>query len=251
MANLTGVSVRTIQYYDKIGLLHPSARSKTGYRLYNDGKIFQLQQILFYKEAGLTLKEIQKNISSQTFDHEQELIKQKILLIEKKQKIEKMIKQIDLILGGTLNMDFESYKKTLALKIPNNTSQADRESILNAITPDQLETIQEVWGIDKFFDFLNSDSPMRKDMNSFIQKGNQLVESVLHTSDPQQQTQLITEWMLLISEYTQLDFKTVVSSMRESYLSHQLTIDSVNAKFGTNTNQKLAKLLGDYEKHLA
>ena len=61
MANLTGVSVRTIQDYDKIGLLHPSARSKTGYRLYNDGKIFQLQQILFYKEAGLTLKEIQKN----------------------------------------------------------------------------------------------------------------------------------------------------------------------------------------------
>ena len=250
MAKLTGVSVRTIQYYDKIGLLKPTTKSNSGYRLYNDGKLFQLQQILFYKEAGLTLAEIREALLVDSSDNQKKLLKQKILLLEKKMEIEKMITKVDLMLEAGTDMDFEAYKKTLATKIPENTALEDKEAILNAITPDQLETIKLVWGIDQFFEFLNRDSPMQKNMDSFILKGNQLVEKLLDSTDPEIQTTLITEWMNLIVKYTQLDLLTVVSSMKVSYSSHQLTINSVNGKFGAQANEKLAQLLTDYEKHM-
>lgn len=53
-----GVTVRTLHHYDKAGLLSPSGRSRTGYRLYGDADLARLQQILFYRELGFTLDEI-------------------------------------------------------------------------------------------------------------------------------------------------------------------------------------------------
>ena len=161
-----------------------------------------------------------------------------------------MIKQIDLLLEGGIDMDIESFKKTLETKIPEGTSTKEKETILNTITPDQLDTIKEVWGMDKFFDFLNSDSSFRKNMDSFVSKGNQLVSKILTSTNQADQTKLITEWITLISEYTQADFKKVVTSMKKSYQEHQLSIDSVNIRFGAHTNEKLAELLTVYENNL-
>jgi DNA-binding transcriptional MerR regulator len=250
MAKLTGVSIRTIQYYDKIGLLTPSKKTASGYRLYSDSKLFQLQQILFYKEIGLSLKEIQKSISEGSSNNTKELIKQKFLLLEKKKNLETMITQIDLLLEGGINMDFESFKKTLSAKFPDDVSAKEKETVLDLITTENVDTIKETWGIDKFFDFLNTDSTLRKDMSSFVSIGNTLISKILTSTNQAEQTKLITEWMTLISEYTQIDFNKIVASMKKSYQEHQLTIDSVNTKFGPHTNQKLSELLTVYEKNL-
>lgn len=58
VAKLTGVSIRTLQYYDEIGLLKPSKLTSSGYRMYDDTALQTLQQILFFKELGFQLKEI-------------------------------------------------------------------------------------------------------------------------------------------------------------------------------------------------
>ena len=58
IAKLTGVSPRTLQYYDEIGLLKPSKLTASGYRLYGEEALQTLQQILFFKELGFQLKEI-------------------------------------------------------------------------------------------------------------------------------------------------------------------------------------------------
>ena len=58
VAELTGISTRTLQYYDEIGLLKPSELTQSGYRLYNDEALQKLQQILFFKELGFKLKDI-------------------------------------------------------------------------------------------------------------------------------------------------------------------------------------------------
>ncbi len=58
VAELTGVSTRTLQYYDEIGLLKPSELTESGYRLYDDESLQKLQQILFFKELGFKIKEI-------------------------------------------------------------------------------------------------------------------------------------------------------------------------------------------------
>lgn len=68
LAASAGVTVRTLHYYDRIGLLRPSRHSAAGYRLYDDEAALRLQQILFYRELGLSLEEIGKLLGSPGFD---------------------------------------------------------------------------------------------------------------------------------------------------------------------------------------
>ena len=60
VSELTGISVRTLQYYDEIGLLAPTKLTDSGYRLYDDAALGTLQQILFFKELDFSLKEIMR-----------------------------------------------------------------------------------------------------------------------------------------------------------------------------------------------
>ena len=64
IAEITGISARTLHYYDEIGLLKPTAKSEAGYRLYDDKALETLQQILFFREFDIPLKEIKSIITS-------------------------------------------------------------------------------------------------------------------------------------------------------------------------------------------
>ena len=77
VSKLTGVSVRTLQYYDKIGLLQPTKYTDSGYRLYDDTALETLQQILLLKELEFPLKEIAKILSSPGFDREKALFERR------------------------------------------------------------------------------------------------------------------------------------------------------------------------------
>lgn len=68
MANLAGVSVRTLHYYDEIDLFKPTAVGDNGYRYYSDEALFQLQQILLYREMALDLRQIKDIMADEAFD---------------------------------------------------------------------------------------------------------------------------------------------------------------------------------------
>ena len=68
LADLAGVSARTLRYYDSIGLLKPACVSEAGYRLYGEREVDLLQQILFYRERGMDLKEIRDILYTENFD---------------------------------------------------------------------------------------------------------------------------------------------------------------------------------------
>ena len=68
LAKLAGVTIRTLRYYDEIGLLSPAQTGENGYRLYNQGSLLQLQQILFYRELDVPLKDIHSILNSPGFD---------------------------------------------------------------------------------------------------------------------------------------------------------------------------------------
>ncbi|KIO69446.1 hypothetical protein B4064_1206 [Caldibacillus thermoamylovorans] len=87
--------IRTIHHYDQIGLLTPKEITDSGYRLYSEENLETLQQILFFKELGFTLKEIKKFINSPSFNRQEALILQRKMLIEKRNKVDKMIETID------------------------------------------------------------------------------------------------------------------------------------------------------------
>ncbi|WNF21137.1 MerR family transcriptional regulator [Mesobacillus jeotgali] len=91
VAEFTGVSIRTLHHYDRIGLLTPEAVSTAGYRLYSEENLERLQQILVFKEMDLSLHEIKEIIDRPEFNRKENLIKHKKLLIAKKKRLEEMI----------------------------------------------------------------------------------------------------------------------------------------------------------------
>ncbi len=107
VSKLTGVSIRTLQYYDTIGLLKPGKYTEAGYRLYDDTALERLQQILLFKELEFSLKEIKKIIDAPNFDRAKALEQQIELLTLKKEHLENLI---DFARGiktiGVKKMDF-------------------------------------------------------------------------------------------------------------------------------------------------
>ena len=85
VSDLTGVSVRTLQYYDKIGLLSPTELTDAGYRLYDNTALERLQQILLFRELEFPLKEIKAILDSPNYDSKKALSQQIELLELKKQ----------------------------------------------------------------------------------------------------------------------------------------------------------------------
>ncbi|MFP3821825.1 MerR family transcriptional regulator, partial [Bacillus sp. SIMBA_008] len=84
VADLIGVSIRTLHHYDQIGLLTPQETTDSGYRLYSEENLEQLQQILFFKELDFSLKEIKEIITNPSFNRREAFILQKKMLIEKR-----------------------------------------------------------------------------------------------------------------------------------------------------------------------
>lgn len=88
----SGVSIRTLQYYDKIGLLKPAEYTDAGYRLYHDAQLERLQQILLFRELEFPLKDIQKILDAPDFDREKALDQQITLLELQKEHLEKLLR---------------------------------------------------------------------------------------------------------------------------------------------------------------
>jgi len=110
VSKLTGVSVRTLQYYDTIGLLKPSGYTEAGYRLYDDTALERLQQILLFKELEFPLKEIKGIIDAPDFDRNKALQQQIELLTMKKEHLENLIDFArGLKLLGVRKVDFKVF----------------------------------------------------------------------------------------------------------------------------------------------
>ena len=112
VSNLTGISVRTLHYYDEIGLLKPTGKSEAGYRLYDDKALETLQQVLFFREFDIPLKEIKAVMANPALDRNQILQMQRKMLTAKKERLKRLIASIDDILKGENKMDFAVFSKT-------------------------------------------------------------------------------------------------------------------------------------------
>ena len=112
ISDVTGISVRTLHYYDEIGLLKPTEKSEAGYRLYDDKALETLQQILFFREFDIPLKEIKAVMNDPALERNQILQMQRKMLVAKKERMERLISSIDDILKGENKMDFAVFSKT-------------------------------------------------------------------------------------------------------------------------------------------
>lgn len=154
VAQLTGVSIRTLQYYDEIGLLKPSALTESGYRLYDDDALRPLQQILFFKELGFQLKEIDEILKDPDFDRIAAFRKQKELFLLKRRRMDRLIQLLDRLEKGEQDMSFKEFDLTDYLSALENFKTSQTETVIkpNVITLSLIRsTISNI-----AFDFLIS-----------------------------------------------------------------------------------------------
>lgn len=152
VSKLAGVSIRTLQYYDKIGLLHPAGYTEAGYRLYDDAELERLQHILLFRELEFPLKEIKAIMNSPDFDRGKALEQQIELLKLKKEHIENLINfALGIKLIGVKHMDFTAFDRS---KLDEYSRQA-RE--LYGDTPQYKEMQEKAKGRTKEDDNLLAD----------------------------------------------------------------------------------------------
>lgn len=132
VSDLTGISVRMLHYYDKIGLLKPSQITDAGYRLYNDKSLETLQQILFLKELDIPLKEVKEIIASAHFDKMQALENQKKLLILKRNRLRDLIELINKTLKGENTMSFKEFDMSEYFNALEEFKKEHRDKIIKA-----------------------------------------------------------------------------------------------------------------------
>ena len=149
-AEFTGVSVRTLHYYDEIGLLKPAYTDEyNGYRFYDEDSLLRMQEILFYRELDFPLKSIIEILSSPDYNKEKALAEQKKLLILKKERLEKLISAIDGAVKGKNimkafdNSEFEKYKDEVKEKWGKTQAYSEYTEKSKSYTKDSYNSMAE------------------------------------------------------------------------------------------------------------
>ena len=129
-AEQIGVSVRTLHYYDEIGLLKPSeVDAQNGYRFYDERSLERMQEILFYRELDFSLKTIAQILSSPDYDKQQALTRQRKLLLAKKERLERLIDALDSLEKGEgfmkPNNEYEDLKNKYAEEVRQRWGSTD------------------------------------------------------------------------------------------------------------------------------
>ncbi|MEL1135643.1 MerR family transcriptional regulator [Desulfitobacterium sp. THU1] len=95
LAHLAGISSRTLRYYDEIGILKPARIASSGYRIYGQHEVDRLQQILFYRELGMSLEGIKDIINTADFDGDKALREHREKLLEKREQLDQLIENVE------------------------------------------------------------------------------------------------------------------------------------------------------------
>lgn len=111
-ARLTGVTERTLRYYDRIGLLRPSGMTEGGYRLYDEDALRRLQQILFFRELGFPLAQIREIMASPGYDMNEALRRHRLLLIAERDRLNGLIDLAERTLKGENDMSFDAFDRS-------------------------------------------------------------------------------------------------------------------------------------------
>lgn len=155
-SRLSGVSVRTLHYYDEIGLLKPASVGKyTGYRYYDEDSLLRMQQILFYRELDFSLKQIHEIMTSPNYDKNKALAEQRKLLTLKKERLERLITAIDGAAKGENIMntfdtgELDRYKAEVQEKWGKTDAYQEHSEKTQNYTQDKWKSAEE--GLEEIF----------------------------------------------------------------------------------------------------
>ena len=131
VSSLAGVSIRTLRYYDELGLLKPTAVTEAGYRLYSDKDLERLQEIIFFKEMELPLEKIKRLLEDPSIDRQELLMMQQAILEKKRNRLNGIIELIQDVRKGVNTMSFEAFNEEDIEKIVEHTIREAKPEDIN------------------------------------------------------------------------------------------------------------------------
>ncbi|AOR23385.1 MerR family transcriptional regulator [Clostridium taeniosporum] len=237
IANMVGVSVRTLHYYDQIGLLKPDTITITGYRLYTEKDLEKLQQILFFKELDFSLKQIKNIIENPGFDRMHALNNHKKLLLQKKERLEKIIdtveKTINSIDGGKEMNKKEMFNGFDISEIENYKSKYAKE-------------VKEKYGNSEVYkeSERKTSKYTKEDWNNIMASGNLIFEKLSKLMDKSKESaevqDVIEEWRRYITNNFYNCTPEIFRSLGQIYIYDERFTDFIN-----KTKPGLAKFFSE------
>ena len=235
-AKRAGVSVRTLRWYDEIGLLKPSEVTQAGYRFYDDAAMAALQQILFYRELGVPLEQIGRILSAPDNDRTEALRKHRTLLLMKRRRLDDMLRLVDETIGGIAMYD-ERPKPT----------QADWEAVKNQYAQEAAER----WGNTEAF--LESRETHAKYTPGQEAQINAEMEEIFRAfgacDDPEgpEAQALVKRWQAHITQYHYNCTDGILSCLGQMYVNDPRFRENLE-KYGPGTAQKISAAIAAYCK---
>lgn len=234
-ASLFGISIRTLHYYDEIGLLSPRKNPENNYRFYVDEDLARLEQILFFRELQFSLKEIALILGHPDYDRDWILCRQKELLIEKRDQLNKIISHIDSLLGNCPNMFEMDNKGGIDLK----------EKYANEV--------RERWGnTDAYQEYSEKNGSLSSEIKDEIQREADALFmkfAEIRHGDPSSDVAfaLVREWQDHISYYHYQCSKQILSCLGQMYISDDRFRENLDY-YGEGTAEFMAKAIELYCK---
>lgn len=198
LARLSGISARTLQFYDKIGLLKPESYSGSGYRRYDETAALKLQQILFFRELGFELSDIKTILERPDFDLVSALESHRRLLEQKSERLDELLTTLDKTikkLKGEKSMEIKDYYKGFSDKEVDairrearekygEKTVADSEAKVLAMGKDKFDAVQKEFGEIYQKILANMDNgPQSKEVQILIARWRELMENFHHYTD--------------------------------------------------------------------
>ena len=274
LANFTGCSVRTLHYYDKIGLLKPQCLEQNGYRKYNEDSLLRLQQIMFYKEMDLPLKAIKNILNQPDFDRKEAIMEQKELLIAKRNRLTRLIEQMDQILKGEDTLDFSIFEHNeLEEVFRNRMTQIDpeyqqalinqygslEEFIQNMMKNEEnikASAIKYYGSVKNYIESLKQAPPIPKEGMGRLQvKLDNTVKQIVafqeknDVSLPEIQS-LVAEWKIIFQELCQMeDITELFKQIYHAYMESTEIINANDKVYGAGSTVFVGKVMEYYDTH--
>ena len=235
VAKLTGITVRTLHYYDEVGLLKPSEITEAGYRLYSREDLEILQQILFFRELDFPLSQIKEIMNNPNYDKEEALKKQKELLIQQRQRIEGLIKLIEKRIEGDNNMSFKEFDMN---EIEENKKKYAKE-------------VKERWGTSKAYEESEKKtcSYNKEKWGDINQETSEIFKGFaeLRNSDPgsEEVQELVRRWQKYITDNFYTCTNEILSGLGLMYVEDERFKENLD-KNGEGTAKLMAEAIKIY-----
>ena len=249
VSDITGISIRTLRYYDEIGLLKPTKLTESGYRLYDNKALEQLQEIMFFRELEIPLMDIKKIMENPNYDKEQVLLAQKSFLERKRNRLNGIIELITDVMKGVNTMSKEALDEQVA---KYGSKEKYREYLASGFTNEQAMADLVKWygSKEKAMEAILQ-STGKADESKPEQDENDKIYKQFMSAKKENNDQLAKEAVVMLAEnYKKLfhldNARNILLDLAKEYLAHEKLAEAADKQYGAGCAEYIGKTIQMY-----